>query len=183
MVAMGMTRKAIALEFGLSAKGVDWILWQAGKRIGVSDTAGFTRYAIMKKLIPLRLKFTLALVWLGLAGLVQGATAAGTATNAVNVTFVWDAPANQSYTGLVYRIYSSTNVALPTNSWPLLAVVTNPVPINAGAQLSYSVPLVPGAYFFTMTSSNFWGASFFSEAAATPPPVPQLNNLTLQRGP
>jgi hypothetical protein len=124
-----------------------------------------------------------ALLVVVMAAMGITAWAAGTASSAVNVTFVWDAPVNQSYTGLVYRIYSTTNVALPTNTWPLLTVVTNPTPINGGAQLSYATPIVPGAWFFTMTASNFWGESFFSVAAATPPPAPQLNNLVLQRGP
>lgn len=110
------------------------------------------------------------------------AARAAAPTNTVPIALVWDDP-GPTQTGLVYRVYWTTNITTPTNQWPLLALVTNPVSINSGKQLAYTNSFVPGVYFFTMTASNIWGAgSFFSSAAATPPPPPQLFNLGLLPG-
>lgn len=98
----------------------------------------------------------------------------------VSIALIWDNP-GPSYTGLVYRVYYTTNIASPTNQWPLLATIPNPSLINGGAQLAWTNAMTPGAYFFTMTSSNLWGTSFFSQAAATPPAPPLLNNLNIQK--
>lgn len=102
------------------------------------------------------------------------------AGQSVPIALVWDNPGPVS-TSLVYRVYYTTNIASPTNQWPLLATIPNPTPINGGAQLSWTNAMPPGAYFFTMTSSNLWGTSFFSQAAATPPAPPILNNLSIQK--
>lgn len=97
------------------------------------------------------------------------------------MVLIWD---NATPKPDVWFAYYTTNVTLPTNQWPLLAVITNPVPINGGAQLAYTNYLVPGAYFFTMTASNFWGSSPFSGAVGVPQPLPQplLLNLGVSPG-
>lgn len=97
------------------------------------------------------------------------------------VVLIWD---NTAPKPDAWFAYYTTNVTLPTNQWPLLAVITNPVPINGGAQLAYTNYLVPGAYFFTMTASNFWGSSPFSGAVGVPQPLPQplLLNLGVSPG-
>lgn len=92
------------------------------------------------------------------------------------MVLIWD---NATPKPDVWFAYYTTNVTLPTNQWPLLAVITNPVPINGGAQLAYTNYLVPGAYFFTMTASNFWGSSPFSGAVGVPQPLPQPLSLNL----
>jgi len=72
------------------------------------------------------------------------------------ITFAWDAPSNQAWTGLTYRIYYTTSLATPTNQWPLLTVVTNAVQVGNQLYSTNTLPLAPGNYFFTMTASNSW---------------------------
>ena len=99
----------------------------------------------------------------------------------VNIVFLWDTPADPMWTSYVYRIYGTTNLAAPTNTWPLVTVATNPVAVSNGTLLAFPIALTPAAYFFEMTASNLWGESPFSQPAATPPSPPVLNNLQLTR--
>jgi hypothetical protein len=124
--------------------------------------------------------YSLALVLLFAAFFGIGATP----TNTVPIVLVWDNPGPQFAfpSTITYRVYWTTNIATPTNQWPLLATVTNPVSINSGTQLAWTNAMVPGVYFFTMTSSNLWGTTPFCAAAMSPPPAPLLNNLGLLPG-
>ena len=105
----------------------------------------------------------------------------GAGTNPVPVMLEWDTPTTDNYTNLLYRLYGTTNLSLSMSNWPMISVVTNPIPTNNGAQLFFSIPIVPGAWFFTMTASNFWGESPFSNVAPTPPVPALLNNLRISR--
>jgi len=79
-----------------------------------------------------------------------------------NVTLAWDYPSNELSTNLVFKLYSTTNVALPMTNWPLVKTIV-------GTNLTTPFPMQPGMRLFVMTASNFWGESTFSPVAATPP--------------
>lgn len=79
-----------------------------------------------------------------------------------NAVLVWSYPTNELSTNLTFIIYSSTNLSTPLTNWPVLKVV-------AGTNLQTSFPISQQQRWFVMTSSNWWGASDFSEVAATPP--------------
>jgi len=101
-----------------------------------------------------------------------------------NLVLIWDNPTNSnpSQTNLTFKVYSSTNVAIPSTNWPVIAVLTNPAVINGGRQMAWTNAFVPGQYFFSMTSSNLWGEAPFSSVVAAPPAPPQLLNLGLTLG-
>jgi hypothetical protein len=80
-----------------------------------------------------------------------------------NVTLVWDYPAAELSPDLTFKLYYTTNVALPTASWSLY---TNVV----GTNLHLDVPITSQARWFTLTASNVIGEGDFSNAALTAPP-------------
>jgi hypothetical protein len=85
------------------------------------------------------------------------------------VTFIWTPPPTNGTPMSVpdiYKLYYTTNVGQPLTNWVVLAVIP-------GDQTNYHTAMVPGAYFFTMTASNFWGESPFSNLAGTPPALDQ----------
>ena len=163
----GLTMKEIAMKSGLKQKGAEYHARVIKAMLNPRSPA---------ELVKMAIGFGLTTLCLMLCALPARAAAP---TNTVPIVLAWDNPTNSS---LVYRIYFTTNVATPTNQWPLLATVTNPVVLNGGASLAWTNYLVPGTYFFTMTSSNLWGTSFFSAAASSPPAPPLLNNLSLLPG-
>ena len=78
------------------------------------------------------------------------------------VTFVWTPPTN----GVpdIYVLYQTTNLFQPLTNWaPILTI--------PGTNTTCQLTLIPGAYCFTMTASNFWGESPFSNLAGTPAPI------------
>lgn len=108
---------------------------------------------------------TLLILLLSVASL-RAVVPIGPATNSVMVYFYWDAQPAAS--NVDWRIYYTTNVATPTNQWPLFTLVTNAVTI--GSRVYSTNSIVPGTYFFTVTASNFWsGETPFSVAAASGP--------------
>lgn len=158
---------------------------EIAKKMKISDkTVEYHRGAIVRKFPKLdtQLKLARLAIAFGLSTLclILCALPLKAAGQTANIALIWDNP-GPGYSGLVYRVYYTTNIAVPTNQWPLLATITNATPINGGAQLSWTNSMTPGVYFFTMTSSNLWGTSFFSQAAATPPAPPLLNNLNIQK--
>jgi hypothetical protein len=99
----------------------------------------------------------------------------------VPIVVLWDPPADPMWTSYVYRIYGTTNLLAPTNTWPLVTLATNPVAVSNGTRLAFPIALTPAQYFFTMTSSNLWGESPFGVPVLTPAQAPILNNLQLSR--
>ena len=163
----GLVSKEIGEKMKRSSKTVEW---HRSKLYEI-----FPKCSSPMKLARLAIAF-------GMSALCLMCMAAGPAgTRAVVLT--WDNPGTNAGP-LTYFAYYTTNAALPATNWPLLSVITNPVSINGGAQLAYTNYLVPGAYFFTMTASNFWGLSSFSGAVGTPQALPQplLLNLGLSLG-
>jgi hypothetical protein len=79
-----------------------------------------------------------------------------------NVTLAWSYPSNELSTNMVFKLYSTTNTALPMTSWPLVKMIPGP-------NLTTTFPMQAELRFFVMTASNFWGESTFSPVAATPP--------------
>lgn len=53
MTAQGSTRKGIGLYMGISVKTVDHHMLKIGERLGFSDVAGLTRWALQMGLISL----------------------------------------------------------------------------------------------------------------------------------
>ena len=99
----------------------------------------------------------------------------------VTVTFLWDTPTDPTWTSFVFRIYGTTNLLAPTNTWPLVTVATNPYSVSNGTRLAFPLALTPQSYFFTMTTSNLGGESPFSVPVLTPAQAQILNNLQLSR--
>jgi hypothetical protein len=94
--------------------------------------------------------------------------APGDATNRTRLLLSWDAsPTAEQVTG--YRLYGETNVS--GTNW---IVLTN---IAGGTTTNVSVPLVQlpgwssgyrGPFILTLTASNFWGESSFSDVVSAP---------------
>lgn len=94
-----------------------------------------------------------------------------------NLTLRWSYPANELSTNLLFKFYSSTNIAQPVASWPLYAT-------TIGTNLSLVVPVnaAEGQRYFVGTSSNWWGESFFSNVTNPPSPPPR-SVVLLEIGP
>ena len=103
----------------------------------------------MKKLTSIFLLTTLCCI-LAYAAAIDG-----------KVTLVWDYPVSEMTTNLTFKVYSSTNIIIPLTNW---VVLTNIV----GTTNSVKVQITPGACFFYVTASNFWGESNPSNVASTP---------------
>lgn len=120
--------------------------------------------------------------WLSLLLLCLTGYAAGPNTNAVPIVLVWNNPGPQ-YSNLVYRLYTSTNAALPLNQWT--PQIVTPVPVFTN-QWAYTNSLVYGTYFFAVTWSNaMWRTeSPFSNVVSPDqiPPITQQFNLQLIPG-
>lgn len=95
-----------------------------------------------------------------------------------DITLEWNYPTNLLCTNLWFNIYGTTNLDLPVEQWPF---ITNVVGTNLFANLS----VVPGANFFVMTASNFWGeSSITSNITSTPSlPLPMNGCVTIQKAP
>jgi len=92
-----------------------------------------------------------------------------------DVSLQWDnSPTNQMI--IAYHIYGSTNITAPLSSWPRLLTV--PATFTGATNTMATVRIVPGQFFFVVTSSNLWGESLFSNVASTPPlPTPLLTTI------
>lgn len=89
-----------------------------------------------------------------------------------NITLQIDYPTNQLSTNLVFKIYSTTNLALAVSSWPLEKTFV-------GTNTTFTLPIIASQRFYVMTSSNWWGESDFSNVAQTPPLPLDVVNLRL----
>lgn|SRR3990167_7444759 len=92
------------------------------------------------------------------------------------VILAWDYPTNELGTNLTFRLYGSSNITTPLTNW---TVLTNVV----GTNLSVTVQIQPGVYFFALTASNFWMESDFSNVASTPALPRSDSKLGITRGP
>jgi hypothetical protein len=91
------------------------------------------------------------------------------------VTFVWEYESAYLETNLVFRLYESTNITRPVANWTMIASIngiqalgTNTIGTNLISTLRLPVQVTPGAHFFSMTASNFWGSADFSNVVSTP---------------
>lgn len=89
-----------------------------------------------------------------------------------DISLAWDYPESEK-TNVVFRVYSSTNITIPLNQW---TVITNVTGTNF-----VRLKVVPGVNYFTMTASNFWGESIFSEVVSTPALPRSDVNLKVQK--
>jgi len=115
---------------------------------------------------------------LRLLGLIAGAAvaiAASLPSGPTPITLAWDYPAADLSTGLVFRVYHTTTITTPVANW---AVITN----VAGTNLSVTLTVTPGARFYVVTASNFWGESDPSNVASTPELPRSDVNLRLRKG-
>ena len=105
-----------------------------------------------------------------------------------NVTLQWLYPTNSQSDDLMFFLRNADSLSGP---WTLLTnlLATNLAPVKLDAdtgtnQVFWQVVAVrPGAQFFTVTASNFWGESDYSAPAATPPVAQPTTGLSIQRGP
>lgn len=89
-----------------------------------------------------------------------------------DISLSWDYPESER-TNVVFRVYSSTNVTIPLSQWKVMTNVT--------ATNFVRLKVVPGVNYFTMTASNFWGESTFSEVVSTPALPRSDVNLKVQK--
>lgn len=75
-------------------------------------------------------------------------------------------------TNLWFRLFAHTNIAEPMANWPLIAVIN-------GTNRQAKVQLAPGHYWFTMTASNWWGESVFSNVAEVYGPPSSDSKLSI----
>jgi alpha/beta superfamily hydrolase len=87
------------------------------------------------------------------------------------VTLAWQHGASGPDPATTYRIYHSTDVALPVAQWAEVAQI-------AGDQTNHSLNIMPGEHFFVMNASNFWGLSSNYSNVASTPEVP-VNPITV----
>ena len=85
---------------------------------------------------------------------------------AVPVTLCWDAPPCQVD---LYKVYQAPKVEGPF------------VFIGGTTNTSYYLDLTPGAYFWYVTASNYWGESGPSNVTNTPAPTPRVDGLKVTR--
>ena len=74
--------------------------------------------------------------------------------------FIWDYPTNELCDDLVFKLYSTDNIAQPMSEWPVKVVVP-------GTNTSAVVPMTNGWQFFYITASNAWGESAPSNTVTT----------------
>ena len=107
-----------------------------------------------------------------------------------NVVLAFDYPVSDLDTNLVFKLYGTTNVALPLTNWLVMAsaaatsaVSTNLIGTNLVATFNIPVTITPGRFFFVCTASNFWQESVPSNVASTPALPRSDSKLTIKRGP
>jgi hypothetical protein len=100
-------------------------------------------------------------------------TAAAQITGHVNL--FWGYPPSDYTNTFSVNVYETTNFNAP--AWNLLTNVS-------GAQTNILLDIQPGAHFFRLTATNFWGESDFSNTATTPPTAPLIGNtLKIEKAP
>lgn len=86
------------------------------------------------------------------------------------ITFEWDYADDPPD---AFYIHYSQDIGSPIANWPVLMGVpgTTTIGTNSWTTTNAVLPLLPGAYFFYATASNFWGESEPSNQISTPPPT------------
>ncbi len=69
-------------------------------------------------------------------------------------------------TNIVFRVYGSSSITTPLSNWAVMVAV--PATNTTATNYSATVSVQPGAFYFTVTASNFWGESDFSAVAVAP---------------
>lgn len=72
-----------------------------------------------------------------------------------SVTLSWSFPQSLETPDLIFKLYHSTDLAVPLAQWPLYLTVP-------GTNRSVAVPAVEAKEFFTLTVSNYLGESGFA---------------------
>lgn len=104
----------------------------------------------------------------GLAVVVPGPTPV---RNSVSLT--WDYDTNNVPD--VFKLYTSTNLALPTTNWTLVGSVS-------GAIQNISITNInQQQQWFFVTASNWWGESDPSNIAGIPQPPSVVGNLQISK--
>lgn len=107
---------------------------------------------------------------------------AGPGTVKTNVTLTADYDTNSISADLSFNLYHSTNIALPTGSWPVLTNVLYPACMVNGTNVQIVLPILPGQHFYLLTASNSFGESAFSNMTNATVPVVTAN-LRIKPGP
>lgn len=112
--------------------------------------------------------------------------------NPAPLKLTWDYPTNAFTPDLTFNLYSHTNPAIPLSNWVKVAMFSatnwhsNSVPIApvTGTNFSFTVTnmVMPGAQFYYVTVSNFWGESTNTNILGLPPLPAQGENLRAARG-
>jgi len=160
MRADGMAKKEIGAKLNLSTKTIEY------HEARICQIMKLKTYAdLIKKAIAL-----------GVTTLCFAITVAGQTSP---VTLSWN---NNNDPALGVLIFSTTNVTLPMNQWPLFVYIPNPVPVSSN-WYNFKTNLVPANYFFVASFTNtFWRSNgFFSNVAVTQPQLPTnlLSGLTI----
>lgn len=125
-----------------------------------------------------RLNFSLELTLLILGALMLAICARGAGTP-VPVVLSWVCT-NQAPD--VFKLYRTQNLALPLTNWVLVSTVpgTTTVGTNTFTTTNAFDSVIPGAYFWTVTESNFWGETVPGNVPSSPPPVGTVTNTTVK---
>jgi DNA-binding CsgD family transcriptional regulator len=146
--AEGFPYKAIGAQMGISEKTVCYYIKRIFTIMNCHSYADLIKRAI-----------ALGVVCLCLTGFL----ADGQSTQ---VVLSWN-NYNDGSQGVI--LFATTNVALPTNQWPVFVYLPKPVPV-ASNYYEFRTNLTPANWFFVGAFTNaFWANnSFFSNTAATP---------------
>jgi hypothetical protein len=110
----------------------------------------------------------------------------------VPITLLFDYPTNAASSDLTFIIHQSADVSLAITNWPVAATVpassfqsngawTAPVTTsNYTFKVTFNV--LPAAYFWYATASNFWTEGYPSNVLTSPPPALAITNLMIRRG-
>lgn len=90
-----------------------------------------------------------------------------------SLSLAWDYPASAQSTDLVFKLYHSSDLSVPQTNWLVLTNV-------AGTNLAVTLSVIPGAHFFYLTASNWWGESGPSNLVLTPPVAVSPSNTVIQ---
>lgn len=116
---------------------------------------------------------------LSVAGLGLAVAFAAVPPPPQNITLLFDAPTNSGpVSNLVYRIRATNDISAPLATWPVALVITN----NSSNTVSVVLQVVPGERYYTVTASNLFFESDFSNTASTPQ-VPAVQTLSISKGP
>ena len=91
--------------------------------------------------------------------LLAGALLAAPNTVRTNATLTADWDTNVTSADLVFKVYTSSDVASPLTNWTVLTNVSWPGCMTNGTNIVVNVPLTPGQHYYFMTASNWWGES------------------------